>query len=631
MNIPVLEEPVTDQIEPHPDISHLGSGARAQLYYSIMLAEIAEQNGDRETALSNYSFAAETSGSPKLAEKAAFLAERLGDSDQAKPMAKLWLKLEPESISARELVLLGHLRDGERTEAMKQLNIIMLQLSTSPHDTFVELLRIANSDENVDFIEFYTSGLRKVERPAPLALALGVLELDQDDKALDTAIDWAEQAIAYEPNFLHAIITKSRWLTRTDTLAAEQYLEEEAERLDWPKDILMAKGRLEYAREGYAEASESFARVVNKTPQDPDANYFLAVSLLNDKRFDESLDVFDRLLEFPEPRPAVPYFCGRAAQGAKEFSAAVKCFRQVPVGQFFVAARQHLARLYLDRDELPKALDSIREGQSQVYGATRKQLIYRELRLLLDQEQWNEADLRLTEEYSHASDDINLHYFRLELTAATKSDDELIAIYQNDLETLNAEQREDALLFIVGLLQERESYPLALRLLNESLATQPDNVALLYSRALLMEPIGDVTQMEIDLRRILELDPEHINALNALGYTLADQNVSLAEARELIEKAYAKDPENIAIIDSMGWVQFRLGNYPLALEYLKQAYDASQAADIAAHLGEVYWVIGERDKAREIWSNALQSEPDNRYIRDTLKRLLGESYTDLAD
>ena len=119
---------------------------------------------------------------------------------------------------------------------------------------------------------------------------------------------------------------------------------------------------------------------------------------------------------------------------------------------------------------------------------------------------------------------------------------------------------------------------------------------------------------------MIKLQPDHAHAYNALGYSLADRNLRLPEARKLIEKALQLRPDDGFIIDSMGWVTYRQGDLKGAESYLRRAYDDQQDAEIAAHLGEVLWVEGKRDEARRIWTEALTKHPENESLRKTVQR-----------
>ncbi|MEJ1469855.1 MAG: tetratricopeptide repeat protein, partial [Candidatus Sedimenticola sp. (ex Thyasira tokunagai)] len=148
------------------------------------------------------------------------------------------------------------------------------------------------------------------------------------------------------------------------------------------------------------------------------------------------------------------------------------------------------------------------------------------------------------------------------------------------------------------------------------------NEDLLYARALFAVTQGRVDILEADLRKVIAGNPEHADALNALGYTLADKTDRYQEALALIQQALKLKPAAPSILDSMGWVQFRLGNHGRALEYLQRAFDQLPDQEIAAHLGEVLWVMGERERAKAVWQQILEKEPESHHVLDTMRRLL---------
>lgn len=163
----------------------------------------------------------------------------------------------------------------------------------------------------------------------------------------------------------------------------------------------------------------------------------------------------------------------------------------------------------------------------------------------------------------------------------------------------------------------------AWNLIQSALAQNPDDLNLLYSRAMLAEKRNDLGQLERDLRLIIERDPENVTALNALGYTLTDRTQRHEEARQLIEQAHQLNPTDPAILDSLGWVNFRLGRLDEAEQLLRKAYAQFPDHEVAAHLGEVLWSNGKQSEARKIWANALQQQPDSAVLRATVKRLTG--------
>lgn len=172
------------------------------------------------------------------------------------------------------------------------------------------------------------------------------------------------------------------------------------------------------------------------------------------------------------------------------------------------------------------------------------------------------------------------------------------------------------------LLREAMAYQEAFELLGRALDKLPDYPELLYDHAMAAEKVNRLDVLEANLRKLIALRPDHAHAHNALGYTLADRNERLDEARQLIETALKLAPEDPFIMDSMGWVLYRQGQIPQALDYLKRAHALRPDPEIAAHLGELLWVSGQRDEARKLWSGVLKEHPNNEVLQNTVNRFL---------
>jgi tetratricopeptide (TPR) repeat protein len=172
-----------------------------------------------------------------------------------------------------------------------------------------------------------------------------------------------------------------------------------------------------------------------------------------------------------------------------------------------------------------------------------------------------------------------------------------------------------------GLLREAKAWGEAFTLLGAAVAKAPEDSDLIYEQAMMAEKLERMDDMERLLRRVMELKPESPHAANALGYSLADRRLRLPEARDLIAKALSLAPGDPFITDSLGWVEFRLGNLPEALKHLRTAYAARPDPEIGAHLGEVLWALGQPDEARRIWREVQRREPTSEVLRETLARL----------
>jgi outer membrane biogenesis lipoprotein LolB/Tfp pilus assembly protein PilF len=184
-------------------------------------------------------------------------------------------------------------------------------------------------------------------------------------------------------------------------------------------------------------------------------------------------------------------------------------------------------------------------------------------------------------------------------------------------------QQENTLLQLQALLAKTKDESAALRAFYEITSTvkvSPKDPGLLYTYAMAAEKVGRIDVMEKTLREILRKYPNDANSLNALGYSLADRNIKLPEAFALISKAHQISPKDSFILDSLGWVNFRLGKNALALEQLQQAFTMKPEADIAAHTGEVLWVMNRRPEAEDMWRQGQKLDANNPTLKETLKR-----------
>lgn len=193
--------------------------------------------------------------------------------------------------------------------------------------------------------------------------------------------------------------------------------------------------------------------------------------------------------------------------------------------------------------------------------------------------------------------------------------------YLADLPAVTIEQRVQVRQTEAQLLRDAGDNAGAYTLLEKALVEHPDQSDLLYDAAMVAEKLDRVDVAEARLRRVVDLKPDNAQALNALGYTLVDRTDRHAEGMRYIERALKLSPDDAFILDSMGWGHYRMGQLEEAERYLRRAIAGRPDAEIAAHLGEVLWVKGERDRAQEIWQSQLKSAPDNAVLLETVRRL----------
>jgi tetratricopeptide (TPR) repeat protein len=182
----------------------------------------------------------------------------------------------------------------------------------------------------------------------------------------------------------------------------------------------------------------------------------------------------------------------------------------------------------------------------------------------------------------------------------------------------NADEQRSRVMAEVQLLREHRQWQAAFDLLA---ANSGDDLDLVYEQAMLAEKLHQLDEMEKLLRQVITQNPSYYNAYNALGFSLADRNMRLPEAKQLIVKALTFAPNDPFITDSLGWVEFRMGHLVAALSYLQKAYKERADAEIAAHLGEVLWSMKRQDEALKVWREGLNTAPNNETLQETLQRL----------
>ncbi len=213
---------------------------------------------------------------------------------------------------------------------------------------------------------------------------------------------------------------------------------------------------------------------------------------------------------------------------------------------------------------------------------------------------------------------------RLGVVLAKQGSVEQARTHLHNLDPKTEAQKVQLVLAEEQILRDAKMYPEAYEVLTRILGELPDNTDLLYARALVAERLNKIDVAEKDLRRVLKKDPKNAHALNALGYTLADRTTRFSEALALLEQALALKPDDPFIMDSMGWVQYRLGNHAEAVRFLRAAFDKRADAEIAAHLGEVLWVMGDRAGAETVWSGALKHAPDSDVLLGVISKFRGK-------
>jgi len=349
---------------------------------------------------------------------------------------------------------------------------------------------------------------------------------------------------------------------------------------------ILLRARLLAALDRGSEAMPLLEKNLKKIPDDKRLRLTYARMLVEQNRMDDAKVQFAILVQQYPDDDELRYSLALVCLEGKAWDEAYNYLQQlVERGSHVDSAHLNLGRIAEERSDPQAAL----EEYAQVgVGTDYLPAQLRQADILIANGRADEASRRLA-------------------AARDAQPDYAIQLYLIEAETLSNNDKDQS----------------AWLVLQNALKKNPDDPNLLYTRSMLAEKRNDLVQMEKDLRAILAREPDNAMALNALGYTLSDRTTRFEEARALIERAHQINPEDPAVLDSLGWVNYRLGNLDAAEGYLRSALERFPDHEVAAHLGEVLWANGKQREARRIWGKALQEQPDSPILRSTILRLTG--------
>ena len=354
-------------------------------------------------------------------------------------------------------------------------------------------------------------------------------------------------------------------------------------RPDW-EIAAIARAQLQ-ARQSAQTAIDSLTNFVDSNPAARDARLALARLLISEKRYDDARGHFDRLLKENPDNPDVIYPVAMLALQHGDTTTGRTQLEHLLETDFPDKSTIHFFLGQLDQEQ-KKPQDALEHYRQVTTGEQYIPARSRTAQILIQQGKIDDAREVLHDTHSNSNAD-----------------------------------RTQLILTESQLLREANRQEDAYIILEAALSAHPDNPELLYETALTAERIGKPEQLDKHLKHLLELKPEHAHALNALGYSWAERNTRLPEAHDLIAKALKLSPEDPFIMDSMGWVLFRQGKLPEALQTLEKAYKLRADPEIAAHLGEVLWTANRKDEARSLLNDAAKANPDNEVLNLVIKKL----------
>lgn len=379
-------------------------------------------------------------------------------------------------------------------------------------------------------------------------------------------------------------VAQAAFAADREDLALNEIRQAQALRPEWEPAVLFEAQILQ--RKSNADAINRLARHLERYPNARDIRMNYARALATDKRVAEARAEFQKLLaDFPTNTDVI-YSIAFLALQSNDLEVAEANLRRL------------LELDYRDKNGVRIYLGQIAEDQGRHADAQRW---YQEVE---PGEQFLPAQIRYAQVLAKQGDIVGA---------------------RGHLQKLGGESKEQQVPLVLAeaqILRQANQLQEAFVFLGKALEAQPDNPDLLYDYGMLAERIDRVDVMETSMRKVIAARPDYAHAYNALGYSLADRNIRLPEARELIEKAHKLAPRDFAIIDSMGWVLYRLGEYAEAVKYLREAFAGQPDAEVAAHLGEALWVSGNKSEAEKIWRDASEKFPKDEILGKTLKRFL---------
>ncbi len=544
-----------------PTNSALGS----ELFYQLLLGELNAREGEPGAAYSLILDAARKTNDPRLYQRAVDIALQARSGDSALLAARAWKQALPASKEANRYllqILIGLNRIGETLEPLKRE-----VAAVDPKERSTVILGMARyfaraTDKQLAATTVERALTDYLAAPATGAAAWTVVgRMRFEAGELNGAIEAARKAQAMDAKSegpaLLALSMMSPKMPQAEAIV-KKYLEGQPQ----------AEVRMEYARtlldaQRYAEAAVQLQVITTEKPE------YLEAWLIRGA------------LELQDGKPLV---AERSLTSYVELALAKRAgTAQAEAGRGLVQAYLSLAQIAEQRKD------------------------------------YTQADAWL-KRIDSSEDLLNAQLRRAAILARQGKLEDALRLVRSQPEKSPADARVK-IAAEVQLLRDSKRYRAAYDLLAEATARNPDDFDLLYDMAMVAEKLGHLEEMERLLRKLIAGKPEYQHAYNALGYSLAEHNTRLVEAKQLILKALEYAPDDPFITDSLGWVEFRSGNLTEALRILQGAFKARPDAEIAAHLGEVLWTLGRREQAVSTWKEGAQLNGENETLLETLKRL----------
>ena len=523
----------------------------------LMQAEMSFKNGDWQGPYLTMMSLAQQTKDPRLAKRAAEMALSAKQAEDALAAVKLWRQYAPDSEEASQYYL----------------GLVILSDNLGEAENILK---------------------QRLAEATPAARGLVMFQMQQlllRAKDKDAAIAMLERLVAPYGNLMetHVVLAQAA-LARNDKPAARR---EAQAALQIKPDSEIAALTLAQVSEDEGGATKVLKDFLAAHPDARDVRAAYARLLVNEKQYEAARQEFLTLDKAQPDNPGTLYALGILSMQMNDPRTAEQYFTR------FVELMEKTPEDERDPSKAVMILSQLAEERGDYKAAA----------------DWLD---RLDSEDPKVQFGAELR--RAQLTA--KQGD--VAGARKLLGTLKTEDKtEQAQIVLVEaqILRDAGQPQDAFKLMEQGIKRFPDNMDFLYDYALMAEKMGKTAVMEKSLRKVIAKSPDNMQAYNALGYSLADRNVRLKEAHQLIAKALKMAPDDPFILDSMGWVQYRMGKLDEAETHLRKAYTLRNDPEIAVHLGEVLWKKGQKDDARKLWREAQAKDPKNDALKSTLARL----------
>ncbi|MEO8537080.1 MAG: tetratricopeptide repeat protein [Betaproteobacteria bacterium] len=541
------------------------SGLTADVFYRLLLADVAMQRGDVTLAARAYLDAARTTGDARLARRATEVAIASRQRNLVADAAKLWSDLDPAAERPKRVLsalaadpsrggIPSSAADDEiRTRIERVLSDAALS-GTGVGDVFLQLNQLFAQQQDKRAI---LTLIREVAKPYPttpeahFAVALAAFATGGDMAAASEATTEIDRALELKPDWERAAVLKGEILARQSSAAAIKSLENFVAAHPDAKRATGALAQRLIDQKRLGDARALMQALLDREPSSRDLEFAVAAIALQMKDYPAAERMLLNLKSAGYGEPgAIDLYLAQIAEETKDYAKAIERYRSITEGDRAWLAKLRIAAMYGKQGRVD------------------------------DGRRW-----------------------LADLPAVTR--DERVQVRQAEAQLLRATGDDTG----------------AYRVLAQGLDDNPDSTELIYDLAMVAEKLDKVDEAESRLKRLVELKPDDAQALNALGYTLVDRTPRTDEGLALIERAHTLSPQDPFILDSLGWAFYRMGRLEDAERYLKQALDGRPDAEIAAHLGEVLWQKGDRDEARALWRAQLDSNPENAVLKETVQRL----------